>query len=218
MRERLIYRNDGNRALLAMLPRPPGHILDCGCGAGDNARLAAALGWHVTGITIDAREREAALPYCDDVVIADLELGLPSELPERFDVVLMSHILEHLAHPGHLLADVRGRLGAAGVAAVALPNVLHYQQRLRFLRGNFAYHDDGIMDRTHLHFYTYTTAKELLEEHGFAIIAAVPDGGLPWWKLRRLVPEGSRLPIDRWASLRMPNLLAHQCLFLARAA
>jgi 2-polyprenyl-3-methyl-5-hydroxy-6-metoxy-1,4-benzoquinol methylase len=214
--ERLIYRNQGNRALLAMLPGPPGRLLDCGCGAGDNARLLEALGWRVTGITIDAREREAALPFCDEVLLADLELGLSDDVPEGFDVVLMSHILEHLAHPGRLLADVRRRLRAGGVAAVALPNVLNYRQRLRFLRGNFTYQDDGIMDRTHLRFYTYTTAQELLEEHGFQIVQGVPDGGLPWWKLRRLVPEASRLPIDRWASRRTPNLLAGQCLFLAR--
>jgi SAM-dependent methyltransferase len=201
-----------------MLPRPPGCLLDCGCGAGDNARLLAALGWRVTGVTIDVKERDAALPFCDEVIIADLEFGLPDEVPERFDVVLMSHILEHLARPGQLLADIHGRLGQAGVAAVAIPNVLHYHQRLQFLRGSFTYQEDGIMDRTHLHFYTYTTARELLEKHGFQIIAAVPDGGLPWWKLRRLVPEAWRLPIDRWASVRMPNLLAHQCLFLVRAA
>jgi 2-polyprenyl-3-methyl-5-hydroxy-6-metoxy-1,4-benzoquinol methylase len=216
MHERLTYQNQGNRTLIAMLPRSPGRLLDCGCGAGDNARLLRALGWRVTGITIDAREREAALPFCDEVLLADLERGLSDDVPERFDVVLMSHILEHLAHPGHLLADVRRRLGPGGVAAVALPNVLNYRQRLRFLRGNFAYEDDGVMDRTHLRFYTYTTARELLEEHGFEIVEGVPDGGLPWWKLRRLVPKASRLPIDRWASLRMPNLLAYQCLFLAR--
>jgi SAM-dependent methyltransferase len=214
----LRYRNDGNRLLLAMLPRAPGRVLDCGCGPGDNAKLLKELGWRVTGITLDVRERSAALPFCDEVFLGDLEQGLPDEVSECFDVVLMSHVLEHLARPARLLADVRERLGVDGVVAVALPNVLHYQQRVRFLRGDFRYTDTGILDRTHLRFYTYTTGRQLLEENGFEIVRAVPDGSLPWWRLRRVIPAESRRPIDRWASMRRPDLLAIQSLFLARVA
>src|ERR1700674_1884666 len=133
-----------------MLPRRPGLVLDCGCGPGDNARLLKELGWRVTGITIDPRERAAALPFCDDVLIADLEQGLPDEASEKFNLVLMSHVLEHLARPARLLAARRERLGFDGLAAVALPNALHYQQRVRFLRGHFDYTDTGLLDRTHL--------------------------------------------------------------------
>src|SRR6266849_45812 len=77
----LIYRNDGNRPLLAMLSGQPGSVLDCGCGPGDNARLLKELGWRVTGVTMDVQERTAALPFCDDVLIADLERGLHDNMP-----------------------------------------------------------------------------------------------------------------------------------------
>jgi len=56
----LIYNNNGNGALLDLLSSSPGRILDCGCGPGDNARILNERGWHVTGVTIDAREQEAA--------------------------------------------------------------------------------------------------------------------------------------------------------------
>lgn len=201
-----------------MLPGPPGRVLDVGCGAGDNAALLAGLGWRVTGLTIDPLEREAALPYCDEIYICDLEDGFPESLEGAFDVILMSHVLEHIAKPDKLLADVRDRLSSNGVVAVALPNALHYSQRLRFLFGDFEYSDTGILDRTHVRFYTYVTGRGLLADNGFDIVRDMPDGWLPLWKLGSLVSESRRRKINRWACRRMPNLLAYQSLFIARVS
>ena len=214
----LIYKNAGNMELLSMLPSSPGRILDLGCGAGDNAAWLAGRGWRVTAVTIDPREREVALPFCDEIHLGNLEEGLPAAVTGTFDVVLMSHVLEHLARPTQLLADVRERLAVDGAIAVALPNVLHYSQRFRFLLGDFAYSDTGILDRTHLRFYTYSTGRILLEENGFQVVEAVPDGSLPLWRLRPLIPAGKLERANRWACLRRPDLLAYQSLFLARVA
>jgi len=214
----LIYKNGGNAVLLAMLQASPGRILDVGCGAGDNAALLVDRGWRVTGVTIDPREREAALPFCDDIHLGNLEDGLPNSVTGTFDVVLMSHVLEHLAQPAQLLADVRRRLAVNGVIAVALPNVLHFKQRFRFMQGDFTYSDTGILDRTHLRFYTYTTGRALLEDHGFDVFDAVPDGSIPLWRLRTLIPAGKLERINRWACRRRPDLFAYQSLFLARVA
>lgn len=213
----LIYKNGGNTRLLNMLKSTPGRILDVGCGAGDNAALLADRGWRVTGLTIDPREREAALPYCDAIHLGNLEEGLPRTVAGSFDVVLMSHVLEHLANPSALLADVRERLDENGVIAVALPNVLNYRQRFRFLMGNFAYTETGMLDRTHLRFYTYTTGRTLLEDHGFDVVAAAADGSLPLWRLRNLVPPKASRKLNEWVLKFQPGLFAYQSLFLARA-
>jgi SAM-dependent methyltransferase len=69
----LLYKNQGNSELLDLLSSSPGRILDCGCGAGDNARILSDRGWCVTGVTIDPREKEAARQFCEVVYIADLE-------------------------------------------------------------------------------------------------------------------------------------------------
>jgi len=212
----LIYKNNGNTALLAMLPTVPGRVLDVGCGAGDNAAMLADRGWRVTGVTIDPREREAALPFCDDIHLGDLEDGLPDAVTGLFEVVLMSHVLEHLAQPTRLLANVPARLAVGGVIAVALPNVLNYRQRLRFLMGDFAYTDTGILDRTHLRFYTYSTAKSLIEDHEFEVVDAIADGSFPLWRLRPLIPEDKLKRINRWACRRRPNLFASQSLIIAK--
>lgn len=216
MENGLIYRNRGNTTLLEMLGPVAGRLLDCGCGPGDNAAILSRAGWQVTGITIDPAERDAARPFCAAIVVADLDGGLPEEVGSGFDAILFSHVLEHLKRPDALLREARNRLGPDGVIAVALPNVLHYRQRASFLKGNFTYADTGILDRTHLRFYTVTTGRTLLEEAGFEVFAATPEGGLPWRGLRKVAPSGLRRRLDTWALRTWPNLFAWQSLFIAR--
>jgi SAM-dependent methyltransferase len=212
----LIYRNCGNTTLLDMLGPVAGRVLDCGCGAGDNAAILSRAGWQVTGITIDPAERDAASPFCAAIVVADLDDGLTPEVGDGFDAILFSHVLEHLKRPDVLLRGARSRLGPNGVIAVALPNVLHYRQRASFLKGDFNYTDTGMLDRTHLRFYTVTTGRKLLQEAGYEILDARPEGGLPWRGLRKLVPSGLRRRLDSWALRTWPNLFAWQSLFIAR--
>jgi SAM-dependent methyltransferase len=212
---KLIYKNEGNSELLDLLSSSPGRILDCGCGAGDNARLLSDRGWCVTGITIDPREQEAARQFCEAVYISDLENGLPPDIDGEFDAVLASHVLEHLARPERLLREVHQRLSPGGVLAVALPNIAHYRQRISRLRGQFNYTDTGQLDRTHLRFYTYRTAIQLLEQNGYELVNATATGTLPLWKAR-LVWRSMAGRLDKWAVHQRPNLLGYQCLLLAR--
>jgi SAM-dependent methyltransferase len=211
----LTYKNEGNSKLLDLLLTQPGRILDCGCGAGDNARILSDRGWRVTGITIDPLELDAARDFCEAVYLADLEKGIPAEIEGKFDAVLASHVLEHLARPERLLQDVRQRLCPTGVLAVALPNIVHYRQRMSLLRGRFNYTDTGPLDRTHLRFYTYTTAIQLLKVNGFDPFMAIADGSLPLWKARRLVSPTIETRLNKWAAGRWPNLLGSQVLLIA---
>ena len=213
----LTYKNDGNISLLDLLPPLPGKVLDCGCGAGDNARILQERGWHVTGVTIDPNEMEAARQFCEAIYLCDLENGLLPDISTKFDAILASHVLEHLAAPERLLQDVRQRLNPEGVLAVALPNIAHYRQRILRLRGCFDYTETGQLDRTHLRFYTYGTAMQLLERNGFELVYAGVHGSLPWWKARQFVYASVIDRVDKWAVHRRPNLLGHQSLLIARA-
>jgi SAM-dependent methyltransferase len=214
----LTYKNNGNKGLLDLLSPSPGRALDCGCGAGDNARILRERGWTVTGVTINPREQEASQEFCDVVHIADLEKGLPESVEGAFDVVLASHVLEHLARPERLLRAIRVRLKPTGVLAVALPNIAHYRQRISFLRGQFNYTETGQVDRTHLRFYTYTTAIQLIQRNGYALVDAAVEGALPWWKARPLVPNRIVDRLDYWAVQQWPNLLGWQSLLIALPA
>jgi SAM-dependent methyltransferase len=214
-----VYQHSSNDRLLALLPaRADGRALDCGCGAGDNAQVLGARGWSVTGITISPQEQQLAARYCDQVFLGDLNEGVPAAVGVGFNLVVMSHVLEHLTGAERLLADVKRVLAPEGVVAVALPNALHCHVRFQFLVGRFNYTKDGILDETHVHFYTVKTAAELLRSSGFEIVDARVDGGLPLWKLRGVLPGPMVAWLDATASRCLPGLFGHQFLYVIRPA
>ena len=212
------YHNLGNPPLLSMLPVEVGTALDCGCGAGDNAQLLRDRGWKVTGITLSSAEQSAASAYCERVHLFNMEEGLPPGVGGPFHVVLMSHLLEHLIAPENLLDAVKKVLAPDGILAVALPNVLYYRVRFNALFGKFEYTTDGILDESHVHFYTFETGAHLLRKHGYEVLHARADGAFPLWKLRRLLPEAWVRRVNRLAYTALPGLFGRQSLYLARRA
>jgi hypothetical protein len=74
------------------------------------------------------------------------------------------------------------------IIIVALPNVLHWKQRLEFLKGHFKYTEGGLMDRTHFRFFDWQTAQDLLTQSGYQITQAEADGSFPLPVLRKLLP------------------------------
>jgi SAM-dependent methyltransferase len=211
-----IYRNAGNLALLQLIPSHT-RVLDCGCGAGDNARLLQARGSRVVGITISPDEQASASAYCERAYLADLEQGLPQEIGGGFDIILLSHVLEHLRHPERVLQDARRLLAPDGMLAVALPNVLAYSNRCKFLAGSFEYTSGGVMDETHVRFYTFASGKRLLVENGYTVVTALAEGAFPLWKVRNILPARSVQWINRWACQHWPGLFGAQSLYLARS-
>jgi len=202
---------------LDILPKTPGRALDCGCGTGDNAGILKERGWSVTGITVNPEEQRIASAHCNEVHLADLNEGIPETVGSGFDLILFSHVLEHLVSPEKLLVESRKLLALNGQIAVALPNVLFYLYRLRFLLGKFDYETGGTMDDTHLRFYTYTTGMRLLESSGYRLERAEADGVFPLWKLRNILPASFVRSLNRFATGRWPGLFGCQSLYIATA-
>jgi SAM-dependent methyltransferase len=96
-------------------------------------------------------------------------------LGREFDVVVCADILEHLPSPEELLAAIHKWLKPGGVLLVSLPNVANITVRLSLLLGRFSYAERGILDRTHLRFFTKRTARALLEDAGFRVNRIVPS-------------------------------------------
>ena len=213
-----LYRNAGNMPLLEILALGrAGTALDVGCGAGDNARILAARGWKVSGITLSPAEQASAEPACSKVWVHDLEKGLPEDASGPYDLVVLSHVLEHLRNPELLLNQISRVIMPESQIAVALPNILNWHQRLLFLTGQFEYRDEGIMDNTHLRFYTFSSARKMLEKCGFQVISAKGAGSiLPWGLLRRLIP-GFTSSVDRFFCNLRPGLFGRQLIYLAIA-
>jgi 2-polyprenyl-3-methyl-5-hydroxy-6-metoxy-1,4-benzoquinol methylase len=193
----------------------PGKALDCGCGAGGNACLLRGMRWRTTGVTISPSEADAASQCCDTVLLADLNSGIPQNAESPFDLVIFSHVLEHLLQPSRVLGDARRLLSAKGCILVALPNVLYWRQRIKFLAGKFDYEPTGIMDETHVRFYTFQSGKELLRSSGFEIVTATGDGDFPLPFFRRLLP-GAAGKLDVYAGPLSPGLFSSQLLYVAK--
>ena len=86
-----------------------------------------------------------------------------------FDIVLAADVLEHVRRPESLLREMRALLRASGTAVICVPNVAHWYPRFRSLLGAFDYDQRGILDRTHLRFFTRRSIRRLVEREGFTV-------------------------------------------------
>jgi 2-polyprenyl-3-methyl-5-hydroxy-6-metoxy-1,4-benzoquinol methylase len=145
-------------------------VLDVGCSTGYLAQLLRDRNNQVSGVEIDPEAAELARPYLERVVIGDLEtMDLVDEFgEERFDVVVFADVLEHLRDPLKLLTQAQRLLAEGGSVVVSLPNIAHGSVRLALLEGRFEYRPLGLLDDTHLRFFTRSTAIELLRASGLA--------------------------------------------------
>ncbi len=217
------YVNSGNDLVLSLVPADARHILDIGCGGGDNARRLKETrpGIRIVGITHSAEEAELAAPFMAGVHVLDIERDLATDLGGPFDLLMLSHVLEHTRDPVAVLRRFLPLLAEGGHVLIAVPNTLEWRTRMRFLGGKFQYADHGILDRTHLRFFTYeTAARELVEPVSeLTLIARQGRGALPFGRLRRrLLPAGLRNVLDEAAVRRLPNVFAGEVALLARYA
>ena len=155
--------------ILARLGEGKGRrALDVGAADGFLAERLTARGWRVTALERDGELAARARPKCDEVVVADLEQGIPA-LSGPFDAVICGDILEHLRDPLPVLLGLGPCVALRGTVIVSVPNVAHLWVRLSLLFGRFRYKDRGILDRTHLRFFTRRTFLDLLAEAGLEV-------------------------------------------------
>lgn len=206
------YINEGNKALLRLIPDKMSSVLDVGCGAGGNASYFFEKGIVVDGITLSEIEAENAQKFMRQVIIFNLENGLPSEIMKnKYDVVICSHVLEHICFPETLLANIREVLGKDGILVVALPNLMHYKNRWELIKGNFKQEDSGIWDYTHFRWYTFFTAQTMLRHCGFKILKAEVEVALPFGRLTNKSPNFIKKIFKRIS----PSLFGGQLLYMA---
>lgn len=188
-----LYLDTERREALALVPTGAKRVLDVGCGHGG---FGAALKrerprTEVWGIEVNHTAAAVASERLDRV----LRTPFPGAVgAERFDVVSFLDVLEHMADPWEALEHTKRLLAPDGLVVASIPNVRHFHVSLPLLfRGRWVYDTSGIMDRTHLRFFTRQTIIDLFSTSGYDLLSLAPlvsseltFGAKRWWLLRPL--------------------------------
>ena len=168
------YFGNGRPEMLQFLPDPPGRVLEIGCGCGAfAARLKGRYPRsHVTAIEPMREAAEGARERVDELLIGDVESSLTNLADRQFDTIVLNDVLEHLVDPWDILKKLRRHLTPdQGTVVVSLPNVRYFPVFKSYVSGaQWRYESEGVMDRTHLRFFTKKSIEHLFESSGYKVI------------------------------------------------
>jgi 2-polyprenyl-3-methyl-5-hydroxy-6-metoxy-1,4-benzoquinol methylase len=195
-------------------------ILDVGCSTGHLGRLLLeSKPCEIDGVEIDPEAGATAARSYGRVFVGNLsDDHFLSEIPDQtYKLLLFMDVLEHLAEPSALLSRFQSKLSEHGIVLASIPNVAYWQVRFELFRGRFDYSDvPGILDRTHLRFFTFSTVIALFQQSEYRVewIAATLPGWHALFVPLKRIPFGDNL---RVALIRaFPQLLSRQFLVQAR--
>jgi 2-polyprenyl-3-methyl-5-hydroxy-6-metoxy-1,4-benzoquinol methylase len=176
------YFNFVRREIEGLLPAYAPRVLEIGCGTG--ATLAwlrdTGLAAHTTGIEFDPDAAALARARVDTLHEGAVEQWLPRLREDSYDLVLGLDVLEHLVDPWAAVSRLHKLVRPGGSVIVSLPNIRNHRVLLPLLmRGRWTYTQAGILDRTHLRFFTHQTATDLLRQGGFEVDAEFATGIRP---------------------------------------
>ena len=176
--------NEGDsRALVLHLLGDARTVLELGCSAGRMTRVMRQMGISVTAVEIDGDAAAEAAGAASETLLIDLDEpdALSGLGTQRYDLIIAADVLEHLREPAACLAQAVPLLGPGGRLIVSIPNVAHGDLRLALLEGRFEYTDIGLLDRTHISFFTHERLSTFLAEAGLWPVA--------WHRTQRAIGE-----------------------------
>jgi len=189
-------------------------VLDVGCATGQISRRLKENGCTVVGIEIDEESAKVTKQYCENVIVGDVEKLSELSYPEKyFDALLFGDVLEHLKDPLRVLRNLKRYLKDDGYIVCSVPNVAHIYIRLKILFGKWDYEDTGLLDRTHLRFFTIKSVKKLIEDAGFKIEKIDFS---PWIPLFRLRKFKYGMALEYYIAKLRPTLFASGSIVKAR--
>jgi 2-polyprenyl-3-methyl-5-hydroxy-6-metoxy-1,4-benzoquinol methylase len=172
--KRLDYFTNARHDYVAELPASAtARILEIGCGAGETGALAllSRKCEYYCGVEMFQTAAEIAKSRLSEVLVGDIEQLNPGWNSETFDALILSEVLEHLADPWATLRKIRPAMKSGALVFASSPNVSHYRTIVMLLRGEWTLSDFGVMDRTHLRWFTPNTYRDLFESCGYRVDA-----------------------------------------------
>lgn len=200
--------------------RPTGVLVDLGCSDGSLTAEFKKQGHHVIGV--DLNYHSGIDENVDAFFQCNLDDGLPVELPDNIDIVVCADVLEHIRNPQQILEELSSKITRGGVVIASIPNFGHWYPRIRTALGLFDYDRRGILDDTHVRFFTRRSFERTARAAGYNV-KRVGYTGLPFDIASRggsgtvlsmvLRPFGI---IDRFLITLRPQLFAYQFLYELR--
>lgn len=156
---------------------PDSNVLDIGAASGALGQLLTSKKrCTVDGIERDSELAKKAIEHYRRFHILDLEAQNVAQVvgDDRYDFIVLADVLEHLRDPDQILKQISGLLSDNGHFLLSVPNIAHAGIVASLLSGNFDYTQDGLLDSTHVRFFTRASVCEVLEKHGFEILSITP--------------------------------------------
>lgn len=199
----MAYYDNVNPDLLASIPLNAQKVLEIGCGKGNFGRAYKEQNPTVeyTGVELFKDAALHASKYLDHVICGDIEqtkilAKLEKSLKgKKFDTLIFGDVLEHLMEPSDVLKNLYPLVANGGMCIACVPNVGHWTLLQQLLKGRWDYADSGLLDRTHLRFFTLETTVELFQNSGWTVLDA---------KSRILWPEETEIAIKNLLYLADP--------------
>lgn len=192
-------------------------VLDIGCASGYMARELNKKKCEVWGVDGDKDALKEAKKYCKETELVNLDQVEAINFPKKyFDYIILLDVIEHLCYPEKILKILRPHLKKGGRIIISVPNIAHASMRWSLFMGKFDYTETGLMDKTHVHFYTKSTFEKALEQHGFEIVEILPTNGMTKVPLLRKFTD--RLSaVNQYRIAKMwPELFSYQFLAVLR--
>ena len=192
-------------------------LLDVGAADGLLSRKLTDRGWRVTAIEGDPALAQAGAHHCERMIAANLDREIP-DCGGPLDVIVYGDVLEHLVDPLRVLVELDRGLAPGGFVIISVPNVAHLWIRLLLLVGRFDYLDRGILDHSHLRFFTERSLRAMVADAGLEIarFTATPA------PLYQILPESwhkrwvaATHAINATIARNVPRLLGYQFMVLA---
>lgn len=178
--------------LLELIPKNATKILDIGCGEGGIGKLLRERKTSAELVAVEVNEKAAkeASKFYDNLIIGDIQ---SEKLPYNagyFDCIMCGDVLEHLYDPWTALLTIKRYLSTEGCLIVYLPNIRYYRiLRELVIKGNWTYTSSGILDWSHIRFFTFKEMKKMFEDAGYSIenMKSVIGGSKDMKRLNRLL-------------------------------
>jgi 2-polyprenyl-3-methyl-5-hydroxy-6-metoxy-1,4-benzoquinol methylase len=166
------YYESRREAMFQYIPQNVKRTLEFGCGCGFFPEfIKEELNAECWAVEINDRAAQIASDKLYKVIKGDANESLKMIPQSYFDCIILNDVLEHLADPFYLLENMKAKLNKNGVAVLSVPNVRFWNHLRAFIwRGEWDYQDAGILDNTHLRFFTYKSLVKTFRKSGYEIL------------------------------------------------